>query len=273
LCGVLLNAGAIRRIGPNRMWVETARRWARRGVPTVRLDLAGLGDSGGEERCPIEDGHLYEARYGQQVRGALDALVDMGLPRRFLLMGLCSGAYWSFKMGQVDDRVTGVVMLNPLALVFDPFRQTIRTGRQARRLARPETWQQILRGEVSRASAVGIARAVARVGVTAPARLPGRLATNRRARAAGGDQLDQELDRLRDNGVSATLLFSAGEPLREELAAEGRFRRLDRWPNLRLHLLDGPSDVHTLHPLALQEQVHAIVDTAVDALLGQPRAS
>ena len=33
LCVVLLNAGAIRRIGPNRMWVEAARRWAQRGVP------------------------------------------------------------------------------------------------------------------------------------------------------------------------------------------------------------------------------------------------
>ncbi len=36
--GVLLNAGPQRRTGPNRMWVEIARRWAAKGVPTLRLD-------------------------------------------------------------------------------------------------------------------------------------------------------------------------------------------------------------------------------------------
>ena len=30
---LFLNAGAVRRIGPNRVWVDTARRWAAQGVP------------------------------------------------------------------------------------------------------------------------------------------------------------------------------------------------------------------------------------------------
>ncbi len=47
LCAVLLNAGAIRRVGPNRMWVEAARRWATDGIPTLRLDLEGIGDADG----------------------------------------------------------------------------------------------------------------------------------------------------------------------------------------------------------------------------------
>ena len=46
--GVFLNAGAVRRIGPNRMWVEAARRWAARGIPTLRVDLGGIGDSDGD---------------------------------------------------------------------------------------------------------------------------------------------------------------------------------------------------------------------------------
>jgi pimeloyl-ACP methyl ester carboxylesterase len=43
----LLIGGTGHRIGPNRMWVEAARRWAAMGVPSVRLDVAGNGDAEG----------------------------------------------------------------------------------------------------------------------------------------------------------------------------------------------------------------------------------
>ena len=46
---VLLNSGAIRRIGPNRMWVELARRWAQRGVASLRVDLPGIGEAAGDD--------------------------------------------------------------------------------------------------------------------------------------------------------------------------------------------------------------------------------
>ncbi len=52
LCAVLLNAGPQRRMGPNRMWVQTARRWAARGVPALRVDMAAIGDSDGDSAEP-----------------------------------------------------------------------------------------------------------------------------------------------------------------------------------------------------------------------------
>ena len=42
---VLLNAGIIHRIGPNRLYVQLARRLASRGHAVLRFDLAGIGDS------------------------------------------------------------------------------------------------------------------------------------------------------------------------------------------------------------------------------------
>ncbi|MEA3054766.1 MAG: hypothetical protein QOD30_198 [Actinomycetota bacterium] len=267
LCAVLLNAGAQRRIGPNRMWVEAARRWATRGVPTLRVDLASIGDSGGRDRFPIADRELYEGEYGEQVSGILDHLVGLGLPERFLLMGLCSGAYWSFRTGQVDERVAGVVLLNPLALVFDPFQPTIRQTQKLRRLSQPAMWGRLLRGDVAGGNIREVARATVMRGVTSPQRLVGRIVDNRRAARAGGNELDYALDRLRDNGVRARLVFTASEPLRRELAHDGFFERLDRWPNLLLHLLDGPPDTHTLQPLAVQREIHEVIDMAVDALL------
>ena len=46
LAAIFLNAGAVRRIGPNRLWVEAARRAAAEGLPTLRVDLEGIGDFG-----------------------------------------------------------------------------------------------------------------------------------------------------------------------------------------------------------------------------------
>ena len=57
---ILFNAGAIRRIGPNRMWTEAARRWAAAGVAVIRLDIEGIGDAGGENSgCIAGDESFY----------------------------------------------------------------------------------------------------------------------------------------------------------------------------------------------------------------------
>jgi hypothetical protein len=73
LGAVLLNAGAIRRVGPNRMWVELARRWAARGVPSLRLDLEGLGDSDGDDSRFADVAELYIPQLVDQVQTAIDS--------------------------------------------------------------------------------------------------------------------------------------------------------------------------------------------------------
>ena len=42
---VVSNVGLNHRPGPNRIWVEFARRMAEKGFVTLRFDLSGLGDS------------------------------------------------------------------------------------------------------------------------------------------------------------------------------------------------------------------------------------
>ena len=44
-----MNAGGVRHIGPNRMWVEAARRWAAQGIPSARVDFIRVGESDGDE--------------------------------------------------------------------------------------------------------------------------------------------------------------------------------------------------------------------------------
>ncbi|MCW2989421.1 MAG: hypothetical protein JWM73_15, partial [Solirubrobacterales bacterium] len=84
---VFLNAGAIRRIGPGRMWVAAARRWAQRGVASVRVDLIGIGDAAGDRDPRDPELGLYVPDYVAQVREVLDGLERLGHPPRFALIG------------------------------------------------------------------------------------------------------------------------------------------------------------------------------------------
>ena len=100
VCAVFLNAGAVRRIGPNRMWVDAARRWAVRGLATVRVDVEGIGDADGDEHMYADVGHFYTANRGSQVSAILDTLEQLGLGSSFALIGLCAGAYSGFSVAR-----------------------------------------------------------------------------------------------------------------------------------------------------------------------------
>ncbi len=256
VCAVLLNAGAIRRIGPNRMWVETARRWSALGVPTVRLDLEGIGDADGESSAFGEMAGLYVPALVDQVRGALDELTERGYGPRFLLAGLCSGAYWAFYAALSDERVVSIYLLNPRALFWDPSLDVSREVRKA--LLRSSAWRRVLRGEIPMRRMAGLAyRTPGMVVRRATARIAQRAAQRR-----GGDRLDRALDQLRDEGKRVELMFSSNEPLYEELQSEGRLDRLDRWPNLGVELIAG--NIHTLRSAEAQRSAHQALDRALD---------
>jgi alpha-beta hydrolase superfamily lysophospholipase len=253
LCAVLLNAGAIRRIGPSRMWVETARRWAASGVPTLRLDLEGIGDAGGDSDRFTELSELYVPRLVEQVIAALDTLEARGSAQRFVLLGLCSGAYWSFQSALRDERVAAAFMLNPRALFWDPMLEVTRDFRRG--VLRVSSWRSVLRGEIPPARFLALARG-------APLALPRRAAARRSARRAGDDQLDLAFDSLRDTGRHLQFVFSGNEPLYEELELDGRLQRLGRWPNIDLELI--PGEDHTLRPLESQRRASEALDRALE---------
>ncbi|HYB23141.1 MAG TPA: alpha/beta hydrolase, partial [Solirubrobacteraceae bacterium] len=141
LTALLLNAGPQRRTGPNRMWVEIARRWAARGVPTLRLDADGIGDADGDGAALGQVAAFYRPRYVEQTRVALELLAARGLPPRFVTLGLCSGGYWAAQAALRDERVASVIMLNPRTLVFDEWRHAARRSRHLReRALEVSTW-------------------------------------------------------------------------------------------------------------------------------------
>jgi dienelactone hydrolase len=249
---VLLSAGAIRRSGPNRMWVEAARRWAARGVPALRLDVGGIGDAAGQDARDA-DVSLYVPAYTDQVREALDRLAERGLPPRFVLAGLCSGAYWALHVALADERVAGAILLNPRLLVWDADLVRAREARRVLAQGRGPGWQRALRGPWSLDRARRVAASVTGAAWT---RLTGR---------AGGAGAIPEVSAIAGSRARFALAFSGDEPLRDEIEASGALARLLSAPNVALHELPGRD--HTLKPLSAQRAAHAVLDAELEALV------
>jgi len=101
---VLLNAGVLHRIGPHRLHVTLARRLAEIGFPTLRLDLGGIGDS-----VVSSDAPTFRESAVADTRLALNGLEA----KRFILFGICAGADNALATALADDRVKGIVLVDP----------------------------------------------------------------------------------------------------------------------------------------------------------------
>jgi pimeloyl-ACP methyl ester carboxylesterase len=108
---VLLNAGGTHHVGPNRMYVRLARRWARNGYVVMRLDLAGLGDS--EPRQGQMAGEVYPADALADIGAALECMRTKFGICDVTLIGLCSGAYHALRAAAAALPVRRVMMINP----------------------------------------------------------------------------------------------------------------------------------------------------------------
>jgi pimeloyl-ACP methyl ester carboxylesterase len=257
LCLIMLNAGAIRRIGPNRMWVEAARRWARRGVPTLRLDVEAIGEADGAVSPYGDDSALYVDALIPQVEAAISLLAERGVADRFVTAGLCAGAYWAMHAGLDDPRVTAALMFNSRGIVWDTGLGASRDVRRA--FSQKLTWARI------RHNVTGPrVRAVLRWLLGMPARW---LARRRGAgdAASVADRVSLVMGRMQASPLRSVFVFTAGEPLEEELTIGGWLPRIEAWPNMtvaRIAVRD-----HTLRPLMAQEEGHVVLDRVVEAEL------
>jgi alpha-beta hydrolase superfamily lysophospholipase len=232
---VLLNVGGNYRIGPHRVYVNTARALAAAGYRVLRLDLAGIGDSPPAPGKPWAN--LYDKESAQDVRAALDALAARGC-REFVLMGICSGSYVAFQSALVDPRVNGLVLMNSRLLEWTPGRagdswqdsmqQYVKSTAWYRRaLFQPDTWRRLVRGQVNvrpiaqRFVSLALARARRLLGL---------------GPADGAESLHGKMKRLCRRGTDVLMLVSDADDGRDyvefHFGPEGR--RMRACPNFRM---------------------------------------
>ena len=138
LAVLFVNAGILHRVGPNRIHVRLARTLARGGIPSLRMDLPGIGDSRTPWPgvAPMDQNQLA-------IREALDLLGRLGVASRVVVFGLCSGAGDAFRAACVDARVVGVCLVDPPRLFATRKSVALRVLRW---LVRPRAWLRLLSG-------------------------------------------------------------------------------------------------------------------------------
>jgi uncharacterized protein len=105
--GILMVAAGPDRIGTNRQFLLLARDWAADGIPVMRFDRQGQGDSEGAGAFNFDS-------MMSDIRSAIDCFTS-AVPgiERVVLWGLCDAGLNSLRYARRDARVDGLVLVNP----------------------------------------------------------------------------------------------------------------------------------------------------------------
>jgi pimeloyl-ACP methyl ester carboxylesterase len=111
---VLLSPGVKMRVGPECLYLRMTELFVRLGIPVLRFDFYGLGDSEGElKETHLKDvyNHIEVGRFVDDTFDAMDWMQKHHGISRFILSGLCGGAITGLLAASRDPRVAGLLGL------------------------------------------------------------------------------------------------------------------------------------------------------------------
>ena len=260
---ILINSGAIYRIGPNRLYVTLARRLAARGDLVVRADLSGIGDS--RARRGADENTVYSDHAVADIDAIVAWARRQGV-REVAVAGLCSGAYHAIKAAVAGQPIDTVIPINPLTFFWKPgmpldfaaFRVTRDAARYGKSVRNAESWRKLLSGGVD-------VRRVARVVAERARAIAEHRAREalRRLRVPLRDDLGSELYTLGRAGVAIRFIFAADDPGRAMLVEQGgsAVPRLTAQGKLSIDVIAAADHTFTprwSHPLLLEAILRAV---------------
>jgi pimeloyl-ACP methyl ester carboxylesterase len=227
---ILLNSGAVSHTGPNRLYVSLSRSWARRGYTTLRLDMAGLGDSDARSWRP--DSHIFPPEALDDIRCAIEFIRARYAINDISLGGICSGAYHALQAAIAGLPVNRILLINPRQFLWterlwkegigdpDAMLRSVYAGRSLeyyfKRAISSNTWIRLLTGRLT----VGrhVRTVLARPFVILQSILRD---WARRLRIRLPRDLGWELEDIGARGVRMVFVFAYGEPGLEMLRIQG----------------------------------------------------
>ncbi len=148
---VVVVGGPQYRVGSHRQFLHLSRRLAEAGIPVLRFDVRGMGDSTGSL-------HDFE-HITFDIAAAIDAM-QQRLPRvrRVVLWGLCDGASASllYRHATEDPRVHGACILNPWVRSEASLARAHVKHYYRDRLRQPEFWTKLFSGKVAASAISGL---------------------------------------------------------------------------------------------------------------------
>jgi uncharacterized protein len=136
------------RVGSHRQFVLLARRLAAAGIPVLRFDCRGMGDSAGDPRS-FED-------IGADIRAAIDTLIEhRPQVRRAILWGLCDAASAIAVYAPSDPRLAGIAILNPWVRTETGKARAFLRHYYIERLRNPAFWRKALAGRLNLRRSLG----------------------------------------------------------------------------------------------------------------------
>jgi alpha-beta hydrolase superfamily lysophospholipase len=190
---LLTNSGVIPRVGPHRINVHLARQFAALGVPSIRYDMSGLGDS-----LRASGTASMMEQWVADARDAMQFAQEQFACTRFVMIGFCSGAEVAYKTALQDERLAGAVLWDLYAYptLQSRVRALIFRARRA-----------VLR--------VGVQKALAKLGVgaaAAPKAPTARVQTFEPSKIPEAQEFAADLKSLAQRGTAVLVLHCGGEP-------------------------------------------------------------
>lgn len=138
---IVVVGGPQYRIGSHRHFVELGRDLSSGGIPVLRFDVRGMGDSSGNFPG-------FEA-IDDDISAAIDAFVQAEPHlKNIILWGLCDGASASIFYAARDPRVTGLILLNPWIRSDAAYAKTELRHYYGAKILDGAFWRRLISGDV-----------------------------------------------------------------------------------------------------------------------------
>lgn len=139
--GVLIVVGGPQyRVGSHRQFTLIARYLAAKGVPVMRFDVRGMGDSEGDIRTFEE--------IDNDLKSAIDQFyLEIPNIKEIILWGLCDAATAAAFYAHTDKRVSGLVLINPWVRTESSLAKTYFKHYYFKRLFDSGLWKKFLSGK------------------------------------------------------------------------------------------------------------------------------
>jgi len=123
---ILLNAGFLHKVGPNRIYVKIARGLSSiENCTVLRFDFSGIGDSPSSS-----SNQSHKNRKSSEIQASIDFICEKYNVPNIILIGFCSGADAAFDFLGKDNRTKGTILINGYLVDDDRIGEVYENARQ-----------------------------------------------------------------------------------------------------------------------------------------------